>query len=243
MIRKFHVFALLVTCIAAATVASANTASRKSGSARASIPLNSMEARCPTAVAEEKRVDMQFYSRRPHEKAPTNPALRTELLQMARKDQEARIALIQHGMSAPEYIRRVNEIDAENGKRLKRIFKKYGFPTPEMVGYNGTNAAWLLVQHQDPTWQRKWLKPIAQLFKRHELSPEEYAMFVDRVRLNEGRKQIYGTQFFNGGVVMKPTISPGRLDERREALGLIPETEYECILRAMYSPRQAKVYR
>ncbi len=242
MTRKLRVFELLAICIAAATVATATTDSRRSGAEPASIALSSMETRCPTAVVEEKRVDMQFYSGRPREKAPTNPALRTELLQMAHKDQEARIALIRHGMSDPEYIRRVKEIDAENEKPLKEIFKTYGFPTPAMVGYGGTNAAWLLLQHQDqdPAWQRRWLKPLTQLAKRHELSPEDYALFVDRVRVNEGRKQIYGTQFFDGGFVMKPTISPGHLDERREAIGLIPEKEYECILRAMYNSKQAK---
>lgn len=245
MTKKPRILAILAISIAATPFASANAASHKNAAAPASIPLNSMETRCPTAVADEKRVDMRFYSTRPPVKAPTDPSLRTELLQMARKDQRARIALIKHGMSDPAYVRAVNAVDTSNGEHLKQIFKKYGFPTPAMVGYDGTNAAWLLLQHQnqDPAWQRKWLNALTQLAKRNELSPEDYALFVDRVRVNERRKQIYGTQFFPGGFVLKPTENPAHLDERREKLGLIPENEYECILRAMYYPKQTEASR
>ena len=49
------------------------------------------------------------------------------------------------------------------------------------------------------------MRAVTQLCKRHEFSPESYVLFVDRVRANEGRKQIYGTEFLAGGIVMKPT--------------------------------------
>ena len=245
MTAKRRIVQIFAISIAVTACTSANAASRKSDAAPASIPLKSMETRCPTAVADEKRVDMRFYFRRPPEKTPTDSSLRTELLQMARKDQRARISLIRHGMSDPKYVRAVKAVDTKNGEHLKQILGKYGFPSPAMVGYDGTNAAWLLLQHQDqdPAWQRKWLNALTQLAKRYELSPEDYALFVDRVRVNEGRKQIYGTQFLPGGFVLKPTEDPAHLDERREKLGLIPESEYECILRAMYNPKQTEVSR
>ena len=243
MIEKWPVLWILAISIASTTFTSANAA-RNQRSTVPFVPLNSMETRCPTAVADEKRLDMQFYSKRPTVKAPTDPSLRVALLRMAREDQNVRFSLIKHGNTDPEYIRAVKTVDAENLRNLKRIFKKHGIPTPKMVGYNGMMAALLLLQHQaqDPRWQRQWLSAVTQLYKRHELSPEGYALFIDRVRVIEGRKQIYGSQFFNGGFTMKPTIHPAHLDERRKALGLIPEREYECILKAMYSPKQARAH-
>lgn len=244
MTGGWHIFYILAVSITATTFTSANAAPRKSVTVPV-VSLSSMETRCPTAVADEKRVDMQFYSRRPREKVPTDPSLRMDLLRMAREDQNARFALIRHGNAGPEYVRAVKTVDAKNLKHLRQIFRTYGIPTPEMVGYGGMNAALLLLQHQsqDPAWQRKWLRAVTQLYKRHELSPESYALFVDRVRVNEGRKQIYGTQFFPGGFVMKPTVNPAHLDERREKLGLIPENEYKCLLSAMYHPKQTEASR
>lgn len=244
MTGRLGLFWILATSIAAATFGPAEAAPRKR-SAVPSIPLSSVQARCPTAVADEKRRDMEFYSTRPLVKAPTAPLLRSELLRMAREDQSARIALIRHGNSGSGYVHAVKAVDAENLAHLKAIFRKYGFPTPAMVGYDGINAAFLLVQHQDqdPAWQRKWLGAVTQLARHRELSPESYALFVDRVRVNEGRKQIYGSQLFNGGFALKPTRDPAHLDERREALGLIPEDEYECILRAMYIHKPTQTHR
>lgn len=99
------------------------------------------------------------------------------------------------------------------------------------------NAAWLLLQHADtdPAWQRRWLGAVERLARDNELSPQSYALFVDRVQVNEGRKQIYGSQFrvTHGRRVLQPTLDPAHRDERRKAIGLIPESEYECILDAM----------
>lgn len=243
MTKKWPVIFVLALSLAATAFTSADGAPGQSSTVPF-VPLNSMETRCPTAVADEKRLDMRFYSKRPAVKAPTDPSLRVALLRMAREDQNVRFSLIKHGNSDPKYRRAVMTVDAENLQYLRKIFKKYGVPTPKMVGYNGMGAALLLLQHQDqdPRWQRQWLGAVTQLYKRHELSPEGYALFVDRVRVNEGRKQIYGSQFFNGGFTMKPTIHPAHLDERRKALGLIPEREYECILKTMYNPKQARAH-
>lgn len=224
--RLLVVFATVIA--AAALLSSANAAPPKSGG-------TSLEDRCPTAMANLMRLQQTYHSKRPSVAAPRDPALRNELLRMSQLDQMARMAAIKQGLKDSKS---ESAIDAENLKNLKRIFEKHGFPTPEMVGYDGMNAAWLLLQHadEDPAWQRKWLGAIERLFKRNELDAQGYALFVDRVRVNEGRKQIYGSQFKDvaGRRVRRPTVDPARLDERRKAIGLIPENDYECMLSAMY---------
>ena len=214
--------------ILAAVLSSANAAPPKRGG-------DPLQDRCSTAMANLMRLQEVYRSKRPSVGAPRDPALRNELLRMRQLDQTARMAVIEHGL---ETSKSESAIDAENLKNLKRIFEKHGFPTPEMVGYDGMNAAWLLLQHadQDPAWQRKWLGTIERLFKRNEIDAQDYALFVDRVRVNEGRKQIYGSQFNEvaGRRVPRPTVDPVHLDERRKAIGLVPEKDYECILSAIY---------
>lgn len=54
------------------------------------------------------------------------------------------------------------------------------------------------------------------------------AMLEDRIRMFEGRPQIYGSQFQpdeNGKTVPYPIENPGQVDERRRAVGLPPLQE------------------
>jgi hypothetical protein len=232
---------LIISCAATLVASCADAAPSPSGVTAKTVWSADLEARCPVAIANERRLAKRFESHRPVVGAPTSPALRSELLRMRRLDQDARALLMKQAITARNFDITVKPIDARNLKALKRIFAKYGVPTPALVGYDGLNAAWLLLQHatSDPTWQRQWLPAIQRLAERNELSPQRYALFVDRVRLSEGAKQIYGSVFgeTDGRSVLAPTVDPMHLDERRKAMGLIPESEYECIIEAMYSPR------
>lgn len=62
-----------------------------------------------------------------------------------------------------------------------------------------------------------------------EATPADLAYLTDRVRSNEGREQLYGTQIADvrdGTVVPWPVEDPERLDARRAAVGLEPFAEY-----------------
>lgn len=85
--------------------------------------------------------------------APSHPALRTELLELQRVDQEVRAS---GSIAASE----MGDVDAGNTARLKAIIAEYGWPTRSMVGEDGASAAWLLAQHadRDPEFQRSVLR-------------------------------------------------------------------------------------
>ena len=59
-------------------------------------------------------------------------------------------------------------------------------------------------------------------------SGSTYSYLVDRVNLNTGKKQIYGTQVQMGmdGTKIKPCIDTVNLDKRRKSVGLSPIKEY-----------------
>jgi hypothetical protein len=66
------------------------------------------------------------------------------------------------GLAAAEHLQAV---DAANTARMKRIVAERGWPGRSLVGDDGAQAAWLLVQHadHDPAFQRVawscWAKP------------------------------------------------------------------------------------
>ncbi len=123
-----------------------------------------------------------------------------------------------------------SSIDVENTQRMKEIVEQIGWPTRSKVGRHASESAWLLVQHADH--DRAFQKMCLDLMKAQsagEVSPANIAYLEDRVRVGEGRPQLYGTQFYAdeaGHVGPKPIEDPDNVDERRKAVGLQPLSEY-----------------
>ena len=64
--------------------------------------------------------------------------------------------------------------------------------------------------------------------KNDNATPEYYAYLVDRVKINTGNEQVYGTQFTynNRGQAIPKNISDTTgIDKRRKSLGLSPLIE------------------
>lgn len=116
--------------------------------------------------------------------------------------------------------------DSLNFFLLKDIFGKYGFPNYDIVGQEGSNNFWLLVQHQDrhPTFQDSVLVKMKIEVDANKASSGNYAYLVDRVKVNTGQQQVYGTQMeLNNeqtSYVPKSVIDPEKLNERRASVGL-----------------------
>lgn len=171
----------------------------------------------------------------------TNPALRQELLQRVEQDQAIRSELIKTGMEHPDQsiLTRMKAIDTSNTERMRAIVRQYGWPGPRLVGRDGTEAAFLLVQHADHTFQKEVLPLVEKAYKRGELSGQSYALLLDRVLVGEGKKQVYGTQakLKGGEFVPDPIEEEGNVDKRRAEVGLPPLAEYLEVLKQMYFPQ------
>jgi hypothetical protein len=68
-----------------------------------------------------------------------------------------------------------------------------------------------------------------------DLLASQVALTVDRVLMNDGKKQLYGSQFkFTGsGMEVVPIEDPEHLDERRAQMGLGPFEEYRAQIMSM----------
>ena len=170
------------------------------------------------------------------EQEPTN-TVAAELLAMSEVDQAMRGAY----QTTNEWDATVDET---NTARLKEIIEQQGWPTISMVGSKGASAAWLLAQHadKDPAFQEKCLALMKEL-PEDEVILWNIALFEDRVRMNTGRPQLYGTQFkmSEGNFGPGPIEDEEHLEERRAAMGLETFKEYSREMREMYEEHQESV--
>jgi hypothetical protein len=171
---------------------------------------------------------------------PARPALREELLRLAREDQQARAFMVGGATPTPERIAALAASDGERLARLKQIVAESGFPRVDEVGRDGVAAAWLLVQHADLdlAFQERMLIELSGRGGREGIEPDQLALLTDRVLRAQGKPQRYGTQFDGDPgepPVMQPVEDPDGLDARRAAMHLMPITTYACVLRHMYA--------
>jgi hypothetical protein len=161
-----------------------------------------------------------------------NDELRAELLELAAADRRFREdpELVRGGIDAAAIA-----AERARGRRIAGIVADGGWPGAPTVGEDGSSAAWLLVQHadQDVGFQERALALLQEAVAAGEASAREAAYLTDRVRVNRGLPQLYGTQFHGRGESFGPLPieDAERLDERRAEAGLESFAENEQRLR------------
>jgi hypothetical protein len=171
-----------------------------------------------------------------------NEELRRELLAMAALDLDVRQNLIRRGVIYDGYHPEMEAIHVRNASRLKEKLAEHGWPVPALVGDDGAEAAWLIVQHAigDPPFQRQCLQLVQSAAKSGEVPLWQAAMLEDRIRMFEGKPQIYGTQLETDSEgTLRPYLieDPEDVEERRSRVGLEPLSDR--LAREKPSPRPA----
>ena len=178
-----------------------------------------------------------------------NKKLSDELIKLVNKTE----GIIYHGIEgklANDALRkRVDEARVENNARLCQILKEFGWPTPVEVGKDGVGAMIYLVRNsRQPDLQADLLPVIIAAVKRGDAEKGEVADLVDRMRVDSGRKQLFGTQVkvINGFLVLAPIEGEAQVDARRKQFGLVPladhlrelQREYQTPLIRAVAPSQ-----
>ncbi|AUG77067.1 hypothetical protein CFP65_2226 [Kitasatospora sp. MMS16-BH015] len=122
-------------------------------------------------------------------------------------------------------------LTAEHADWLGEFLDEHGWPTAELVGVEAARAGWLIAQHADRQLelQRRAVRLLARAVAQGQAGERELAFLRDRVLVNEGQEQVYGTQIAgvrDGRPVPWPCVEPERLDERRAAVGIPPFEAY-----------------
>lgn len=197
---------------------------------------------CPALTAWQGNLQKRLTERYGKLKTltPAHPKLAKELAERYARDQAAEAAWIKSGdstMKSPAG-RRLSAIQRANLAWLKPEVEANGFPTASQVGITGVEDAWMLVQHSsmDVAFQARVLREIKPRLSAAGYLRSSYALLYDRVQVDSGRKQRYGTQFtpVNGQGYLDPTEDMAGLEKRRAQMNLPPMADYVCELQHMY---------
>lgn len=166
--------------------------------------------------------------------AATDPTLRAELLRRASADQQIRerfMAALRTEKSADSaLVAQVWSVDADNTAWLRDMVARHGWPGRSMVGADGAEAAFLLIQHADgdTAFQARVLPLLTQAYRAGEATGPWLALLTDRVATARGEPQVYGTQTDRvaGRAIVKPIRDSAGVDARRASVGLPALSEY-----------------
>jgi hypothetical protein len=176
------------------------------------------------------------------------PALRQELLDMQKADEETKannvkvLGANRISFEKPQHVtdpatvkvlmdqvNKAAKVELKNRTRLKKILDKYGWPGKSLVDSDGAEAAAYLVQQsqKDLPLQKRCLKLMKEAPKG-EVLPGHIAQLTDTVLVAEKKKQLYGTSLrLKGGVFEPyPIEDEANLDKRRAKMGLPPLGDY-----------------
>jgi hypothetical protein len=157
-----------------------------------------------------------------------NEALLAELVAMRDEDLRVRQELVDSGELGGSYVPRMEAVHIRNAERLEAIINRLGWPDELMVGEDGAKAAWLIAQHAIgfPDLQRLCLRLLHDAADWGRVPRWHCAYLEDRVAMQEGRSQRFGTQWVDDPLDGKPrpwTLAKGdQVNELRAGVGLPP---------------------
>ncbi len=159
------------------------------------------------------------------------PKEREKLRRLIKRDQYIRT----HGdFTKVETVVEMYRIDLLNQKQLKKILDNVKVPTVQNIGTVGTEAVWLIAQHAMNDLELM-LRVLGMMQKIASNSPDDtyyrgIPLLIDRSNILQGKKQLFGSQFWADPTTGKPSPFPiediENIDARRKKYGLEPFDDY-----------------
>jgi len=161
------------------------------------------------------------------------PDLALKLLDMKMKDQ-AYYSLIDYSNNkeAIRFWEIKDSLNSINLLLLDSITKNSGWPKKSDVGEYPAVAAFLVVQHSDLNSQKTYLPYLKKAVRQHEARKQDLALLIDRIKIRENKKQIYGSQISYDNKTNKNFFdysklrNPSKINSRRKKMGLEPIEDY-----------------
>jgi hypothetical protein len=137
----------------------------------------------------------------------------------------------------------IQKNDSVNLIKVTSILDKHGWLGADVIGTEGNQALFLVIQHADLATQQKYLPMMQAAVKNRKASPGSLALLEDRVALRTGKKQIYGSQVGMddaGKPYVMPLEDPDNVDKRRAEVGLRPLADYVNNWQMKWDPAEYK---
>lgn len=120
-------------------------------------------------------------------------------------------------------------VDIRNTEFIVNLLEQCGMPTKNELSSHQIKTIWLVIQHSQLKYQKKYISVFIEAAKKGDLSRGNVALMEDRILLREGKPQIYGSQIKKnamGEFVLNETIELEYLNQRRKQVGLNPIEDY-----------------
>ena len=126
-----------------------------------------------------------------------NEALRRELIAMEAEDRRVRQELMEAGELGGPYVPRMEAVHVAHTARLRELIAEHGWPADDIAGADGAKAAWFITQHAvgEPRFQREALRLVRGCIAQGRVPAWNAAYLEDRIAMQEGRPQRFGTQW------------------------------------------------
>ncbi len=190
-----------------------------------------------------------FFSSCGYQPEPFNAALSERLDSLATVDQAVQTALFTTS-SKTEYdslLQIKEKTFVRHCAWLKQYLSAEGYPGFDRVGEESSSNFWLMVQHcdEDLEFQKQVLQALKVEVDRENGSGSNYAYLYDRVQINQGLEQYYGTQLdysWDGQAFAQAVRDSLGVNERRLALGLEPLEDYLAWVTEAHRARNKDYY-
>lgn len=174
----------------------------------------------------------------------TYPEIAATLIRMQNNDLAIREQLIAKKALNTGYHSDMEALHIKHANALSLIIEQIGYPSISLVGTQGANAAWIIIQHAIslPQFMKDCFTLLKLAVSKKDANPLHLAYLEDRIATFEGRPQSYGTAFDwdeEGILSPLPYDSIDKLNERRKALGLNSLQEQTQIMREQAKLEQA----
>lgn len=164
-------------------------------------------------------------------------AIQKELAGINARDQAVREVLScaqetfgSNGKSYQDYWSAVSMVDSIHTARVTEILDQYGWLGLSQIGREANTTLWLIIQHSTPEIMEKYLPLMRESVMNGESQGGQYGMLVDRVLMNQGKPQRYGSQIVQdgntGAYKLYELENPETVDLRRDSIGLGSLQEY-----------------
>jgi hypothetical protein len=124
----------------------------------------------------------------------------------------------------------IHKKDSINLVKIRSILDTYGWLGADIIGEQGNQTLFLVIQHSDQLTQEKYLPMMREAVKNGKATGSSLALLEDRVALGQGKKQLYGSQIGRDektqAYFVLPLEDPDNVDKRRAEVGLPPLSEY-----------------
>lgn len=147
-------------------------------------------------------------------------------------DQSVRGKAATTGAHLKEYQESADEQHKQDSIDQKTVFyilDKYGWLSEKEISSKASSGIFYVIQHAGLDTQIKYQDLVIQAFRKKQIGDYEYAIFIDRIKMFEGKNQLYGTQLGMdniGNLFLYPVEDITKLDSIRTLAGLQPFEKY-----------------